>query len=326
MGNRRLGSSSLALYCLQRILQSLPSVLGVITIGFLLLNLAPGDPVTYMLGEWADKEMIDLYRSRLGLDAPLYVRYFTYVLGVLQGQLGTSLVYGRPVLQMIWERLPATLILFGAQFIVSTVLGISFGAFAAYKKNSIIDKIIIALSVSWYSIPVFWSGQILLLIFAVNLGVLPTFGMKSVVTPESPILDVLWHLILPATALALLTMALTARLTRTSMVEALNEDYILTARSKGLSTFSVVVRHALRNAMLPVVTLLGLSLGNTLSGSVLVETVFTWPGVGRLMYDAISGRDYPLVLGLFIMISSVVIIANLITDLLYAWLDPRIRY
>ena len=318
MGNRRFGSSSLLLYCLQRIFQSLPSILGVITVGFLLLNFAPGDPVSYMLGEWADKDMIALYRTRLGLDAPLYIRYFTYVSGVLQGQLGTSIIYGRPVLQMILERLPATLILFVAQFIVSSVLGISFGVFAANKKGSIIDKIIIALSVSWYSIPVFWSGQILLLIFAVNLGVLPTFGMKSIVTPESPVLDILWHLILPATALGLQSMALTARLTRTSMVEALNEDYILTARSKGLSTYRVVVRHALRNALLPVITLLGLSLGNTLSGSVLVETVFTWPGIGRLMYDAISGRDYPLVLGLFIMISSVVIIANLVTDLLYA--------
>jgi peptide/nickel transport system permease protein len=326
MGNRRFGSSSLLLYSLQRILQSLPSVFGVITIGFILLTIAPGDPVTYMLGEWADKAMIELYKSRLGLDAPIYVRYFTYVLGVLQGQLGTSLIYGRPVVQMILERLPATLILFIAQFIVSSVLGIGFGVIAANKKGSMFDKIIIALSVSWYSIPVFWSGQILLLIFAVNLGIFPTFGMKSIVTPLSPFLDILRHLILPATALGLQSMALTARLTRTSMVEALNEDYILTARSKGLSTFSVVVRHALRNALLPVITLLGLSLGNTLSGSVLVETVFTWPGIGRLMYDAISMRDYPLVLGLFIMISSVVIIANLITDLLYAWLDPRIQY
>jgi peptide/nickel transport system permease protein len=226
---------------------------------------------------------------------------------------------------MIKERLPATLILFSAQFSLATVLGITLGAWAAYKKGSIIDKIIIALSVTWYSIPVFWSGQILLLVFALNWGKFPTFGMESIVTPENVFLDVLWHLVLPAFALALLNMALVARLTRTSMVEALNEDFILTARSKGMSMFSVVVRHALRNALLPVVTLLGITLGRTISGSVLVETVFSWPGVGRLMYEAIGNRDYPLVLGLFIMISSVVIMANLFTDLLYAFLDPRVR-
>ena len=326
MGSRRMGSSSIGLYSLQRILQSLPSILGVITIGFILLNLAPGDPAAYLLGDWGDEEILALYRARMGLDAPLHVRYFTYLSGVLQGQLGRSYIYGRPVIQMIGERLPATLILFGAQFSLATVLGITMGALAAYKKGTLIDKIVIALSVSWYSIPVFWSGQILLLVFALNLDLFPTFGMKSVVPTINPTLDILWHLVLPAIALALLNMALVARLTRTSMVEALNEDYILTARSKGLSMFSVVVRHALRNAMLPVVTLLGLTLGHTVSGSVLVETVFSWPGIGRLLYDAIAMRDYPLILGLFIMISSVVILANLFTDLLYAWLDPRIRY
>lgn len=318
---------SFILYSAQRVVQALPSVLVVVTIGFLLLNLAPGDPVNYLVGDIADKGLVEMIRARLGLDQPLHVRYWTYITNVLQGQLGRSFIFGRPVSDLILSRVGPTLLLFFTQFIISTLIGVTLGALAAYKKGSVLDKAVITLSIWWYSIPVFWSGQLLLLLFAVNLRWLPSYGMRSIVAPEGgELVDLIRHLILPATTLALLNMALIARMARSSMVEALQQDYILTARAKGVSERLIVARHALRNALLPVVTILGLDLGRTLSGSVLVETVFSWPGIGRLMYDSIATRDYPVVLGLFIVTSTVVVLANLIADITYAFLDPRIRY
>jgi len=310
---------------LQRTLQALLATVAVLTIGFVLLNLAPGDPVTYILGDASDPVLAEQIRERLGLDAPLHVRYLTYVDGVLHGQLGRSYVYGRPVSDMIFSRVPATLLLFASQFLVSSVLGITLGALAAYRKGSWLDKGVIALSISWYSVPVFWSGQLLLILFALRLGWFPVFGMSSLTTDLPPAIDVLWHLALPTLTLSLLFSALIARLTRAAMVEALEEDYITTARAKGVSEFAVV-KHAARNALLPVATVLALNLGQAMAGAVLTETVYSWPGLGRLMFDAIGSRDYPLVLGLFWFISFMVILANLIADLGYAVLDPRVRY
>jgi peptide/nickel transport system permease protein len=319
---------SFALTIFQRVLQMIPSIWAVLTIGFILVNVAPGDPVSYLLDGTGDPELAAQIRSRLGLDAPLHVRYTTYLSGVLQGQLGRSYVYNRPVLRMIFERMPATLILFFTQFVLSTVLGIMAGALAAFKRNSWWDKTVITMSVVWYSIPTFWSGQLLLLFLAVRLDLFPAFGMSNIVAPEEGLthfFDLIWHLVLPSLTLALLNMALVARISRSSMVETLQADFIITARSKGLSESIVFIRHALHNALLPIVTVLGLTLGQTMSGAVMVETVFSWPGLGRLMYDSILHRDYPVTLGLFIVISVSVILANLLTDMLYVILDPRVR-
>jgi len=319
------GSKSLAAIIAQRIGQAIIAVVAVLTIGFVLLNLAPGDPVVYIMGDAGNPELAARIRERLGLDASLVVRYTTYVESVLSGQLGRSYVYGRPVFDMILSRLPATLLLFTSQFLVSSIAGITLGVLAAYRKGSWLDRTVMAVSISGYSVPVFWSGQLLILFLGLYLGWFPTFGMRSLQTDVDPILDVVWHLALPTLALALLFTALIARLTRATMVEALQEDYITTARAKGVSEFAVV-RHAARNALLPVVTILALNVGQAMSGAVLTETVFSWPGLGRLMFDGISSRDYPLVLGLFWFISLIVIAANLFADVAYALLDPRVRY
>ena len=316
-------------FTLQRILEAIPSVIAVVTLGFVLINFAPGDPAFYIIGEGGDPELIEQIRARLGLDAPLHVRYWTYISGVFQGQLGRSFVFNRPVVDIIQGRISATLILFTAQFFISTFLGVVAGAVAAYKRGSLWDKVTIAGSVLWYSIPVFWSGQLLIILLALRLDLFPPYGMRGIQAPTEGLgqtLDLFRHLFLPALTLALLNMALIARIARSSMLEALQEDYIITARSKGLSKRRVVIRHALRNALLPVVTVLGLVLGRIMSGSVLVETVFNWPGLGRLMYDSILMRDYPVVLGLFLVISVMVIVANLLTDIAYGLLDPRVRY
>jgi peptide/nickel transport system permease protein len=308
-----------------RILQALLAMFAVLIIGFVLLNLAPGDPVTYIMGDASNPELAERIRERLGLDAPLLVRFQTYLESVLSGQLGRSYVYGRPVWDMIASRVPATVLLFGSMFVISAVLGIALGTLAAYRKGTLLDKSVIVLTITWFSIPVFWSGQILLIVFAVHLGWFPVFGMSSMLPTMPAFLDVLWHLVLPATTLSLLFTPFIARLTRTSMSEALAEDYITTARAKGLGERRVF-RHAARNALLPVVTVLALYLGQMMAGAVLTETVFSWPGLGRLMFDSIGSRDYPLVLGLFLFISVIVIVSNLIADLLYAFLDPRVRY
>lgn len=308
-----------------RVFQALLAMFAVLVIGFVLLNLAPGDPVTYIMGDASNPELAERIRERLGLDAPLLVRFQTYLESVLSGQLGRSYVYGRPVVDMIASRVPATVLLFGSMFIISAVLGVALGTIAAYRKGTLLDKSVIILTITWFSIPVFWSGQILLIVFAVHLEWFPVFGMASMVPKMPAFLDVLWHLVLPAATLSLLFTPFVARLTRTSMSEALAEDYITTARAKGVSERRVF-RHAARNAMLPVVTVLALYLGQMMAGAVLTETVFSWPGLGRLMFDSISSRDYPLVLGLFLFISVIVIVTNLIADLLYAVLDPRVRY
>jgi ABC-type dipeptide/oligopeptide/nickel transport system permease component len=323
---RRSGSGkTLTRIILQRTGQALIAVAAVVTIGFVLLNLAPGDPVTYIMGDASNQELAERIRERLGLDAPFPVRYWTYVESIFHGQLGRSYVYGRPVFDMILARLPATLLLFASQFLVSSLLGFGLGALAAYRKGSWIDRGVVAISIAGYSVPVFWSGQLLILFFGLNLGWFPTFGMSSLQSDWPAPIDVLWHLALPTLTLSLLFTALIARLTRAAMVEALQEDYITTARAKGIGELAVV-RHAARNALLPVATILAINLGQAMSGAVLTETVFSWPGLGRLLFDGISSRDYPIVLGLFWFISLMVIIANLIADIAYAILDPRVRY
>ena len=321
-------SASLRVYVARRVLQTIPLLLGVIVIAFALSHLAPGDPVYIFAGEAASEEYLNMLREHLGLNRPLYEQLVIYVITVIQGDLGRSFVHGQPVLKVIWDRLPATLLLTGAATLFSFALGIVLGVISSKRPYSIADNIITAICLSGYSIPVFWFAQTLIIILSVGMGWFPVQGMVTVreeMTGIGYVFDVAHHLFLPALTLTLVRLALTTRLTRASMLEVCGQDFITTAWSKGLDENTVFYRHVLRNALLPVTTVLGLEIGTMVAGAILTETVFGWPGLGRLMYDAIVTRDYPLLMGNFVVLSVSVVILNLITDISYGVLDPRIR-
>ena len=317
-------------YLLQRLLYTVPLLLGAVTIVFVLVHLAPGNPVDYIIGEsGADKEMIARLTADMGLDRPLYIQLLRYLGQVATGNLGYSFVSSTPVLELILDRLPATLLLMASQLVFSISLGITLGVLSARRPNSLLDNTITVFSLASFAIPVFWLGQLLILGFGYYLDWLPIQGMVNLragYTGFDHVLDVARHMILPVATLTLYNLALILRLTRGSLLEVVGQEYIKVARSKGLSETTVMVKHALRNALLPVVTVIGLEFRALIAGAVLTETVFAWPGLGRLTFDAINARDYPLLMGMFIFISLLVAIGNLVTDLLYALLDPRIRY
>lgn len=317
-------------YLLQRLLYTVPLLLGAVTIVFVLVHLAPGNPVDYIIGEsGADKEMIARLTAEMGLDRPLYIQLLRYLGQVASGNLGYSFVSNTPVLELILDRLPATLLLMGSQLVFSISLGITLGVMSARRPNSLLDNTITVFSLASFAIPVFWLGQLLILGFGYYLDWLPIQGMVNLragYTGFDHVLDVARHMILPVLTLTLYNLALILRLTRGSLLEVVGQEYIKVARSKGLSENTVMTKHALRNALLPVVTVIGLEFRALIAGAVLTETVFAWPGLGRLTFDAINARDYPLLMGMFIFISLLVAIGNLVTDLLYALLDPRIRY
>ncbi|MDB5488377.1 MAG: transporter permease [Reyranella sp.] len=317
-------------YLLQRLLYTVPLLLGAVTIVFVLVHLAPGNPVDYIIGEsGADKEMIARLTAEMGLDRPLYVQLLRYLGQVATGNLGYSFASNTPVLELILDRLPATLLLMGSQLVFSISLGITLGVLSARRPNSLLDNTITVFSLASFAIPVFWLGQLLILGFGYYLDWLPIQGMVNLragYTGFDHVLDVARHMILPVLTLTLYNLALILRLTRGSLLEVVGQEYIKVARSKGLSENTVMTKHALRNALLPVVTVIGLEFRALIAGAVLTETVFAWPGLGRLTFDAINARDYPLLMGMFIFISLLVAIGNLVTDLLYALLDPRIRY
>lgn len=317
-------------YLLQRLLYTVPLLLGAVTIVFVLVHLAPGNPVDYIIGEsGADKEMIARLTADMGLDRPLYIQLLRYLGQVATGNLGYSFVSSTPVLELILDRLPATLLLMASQLVFSISLGITLGVLSARHPNSLLDNTITVFSLASFAIPVFWLGQLLILGFGYYLDWLPIQGMVNLragYTGFDHVLDVGRHMILPVATLTLYNLALILRLTRGSLLEVVGQEYIKVARSKGLSENTVMVKHALRNALLPVVTVIGLEFRALIAGAVLTETVFAWPGLGRLTFDAINARDYPLLMGMFIFISLLVAIGNLVTDLLYALLDPRIRY
>lgn len=317
-------------YLLQRLLYTVPLLLGAVTIVFVLVHLAPGNPVDYIIGEsGADKEMIARLTAEMGLDRPLYIQLLRYLGQVASGNLGYSFVSNTPVLELILDRLPATLLLMGSQLVFSISLGITLGVLSARRPNSLLDNTITVFSLASFAIPVFWLGQLLILGFGYYLDWLPIQGMVNLragYTGFDHVLDVARHMILPVLTLTLYNLALILRLTRGSLLEVVGQEYIKVARSKGLSENTVMTKHALRNALLPVVTVIGLEFRALIAGAVLTETVFAWPGLGRLTFDAINARDYPLLMGMFIFISLLVAIGNLVTDLLYALLDPRIRY
>lgn len=318
-----------ARYILLRLLQAIPLVVGVIVINFILIHAAPGDPVRMMVGESAvSEEYLEQMRHELGLDRPFYVQLGSYLIQVARGNLGRSYVYRQPVLDLILSRVPATLLLMGTAYTLSSLIGVLVGTIASRRAGSLTDNAAMVLALIGYSTPPFWTGLIAIIILSLGLGWFPSGGMVNVRSTASGFarwLDILHHLALPALALTFFYLALVTRLTRASMLEVLHRDFITFARAKGLSDSRVSYRHALPNALLPVITVIGLQFGFLLSGAVLTETVFAWPGLGRLMIEAVGRRDSPILLGMFIVTSVLVVLANLITDLVYVVINPRIR-
>ena len=319
--------SPLLVFIIRRLIQYIPMILVVIIVTFLLVRLAPGDPTYILVGEVGDESFVRAARERLGLDKPLYEQFIIYISNVFRGDLGYSYLRSESVAKLIVERIPATLLLVLTAMFISALIGILVGTIAAAKRG-VVDLTLSTLSIIGISIPYFWLGQIILIVFAVWLGVFPLGGMVSVGYEYQGLqyfIDVVYHLTLPAMTLAIFNIAFTTKITRGSVLEALTQDYILTARAKGIPESRVVFRHALRNALIPVVTYTGFNTGVLLVGAILTETVFAWPGMGSLLYDSIRLRDYPVVLGIFIYGSIIVILANLVVDILYGILDPRIR-
>jgi len=312
-------------YVVRRLLLLVPVLLGVSVIIFMVLHLAPGDPAEIMLGSQATQADLNRLRAELGLTEPLYVQYIHWLGLVARGDLGRSIWMKRPVLTEVLGRFKATLVLTGAALVLSTAGGLALGILSAVRPNSLLDRLSAVASLFGASMPVFWLGIVLMVIFALWLGWLPASGMFAPYG-GGDLRDLLAHLALPAVTLAAASVTIIARLTRSTMLETLGQDYIRTARAKGVVERAVVLRHGLKNALIPIVTVVGVQAGYLLGGAVLTETVFAWPGVGTLMVQGILARDFPLVQGCVLVVALSFVVINLIVDLLYAWLDPRIRY
>lgn len=302
-------------YVLKKLIMMIPILIGATIVVFLMLHLAPGDPVHLIVGPNVTPEVYDqIYRS-LGLDQPMLVQYFKFLGNVLQGNLGNSILQRRPVLEIIWQRLPVTLELSIAALVISFAIAIPAGVLAAVKRNTLTDYTCMTGALIGMSMPTFWFGLLLLYFFAYKGGFFPVSGYGT------------WkHLVLPAFAMGLTDAAVTARMARSSMLEVIRQDYIRTARSKGLAEKVVVYQHALKNALIPIITLLGLRIGWIMGGSVILEKVFARPGLGSLMVDAIFARDYPIVQGSLLVLTTFIIFGNILADILYAVVDPRIKY
>jgi peptide/nickel transport system permease protein len=318
----------MSLYLFRRLLQVPLMLLGIVVFTFFLIHAAPGDPVVALAGEYGNQAYYDQMRAKFGLDRPLPEQLVTYLAAVARGDLGYSYSQGQPVMRIIMARVPTTLLLMLTAFAISTTAGIGLGLLAARRPHSVVDASVTAISLIGHAIPVFWLAQMLIFALAVQLGWFPVHGLVSPrarFTGWRLALDMAHHLVLPATALAVHHLAIISRLTRAGVLEALAQPYALAARAKGLTGRRVVLRHALRNALLPIVTVLGGQVGFMFAGAVLTESVFAWPGLGRLLLEATYARDYPILLGMFMLISAAVLLANLVTDLVYAGLDPRIH-
>lgn len=332
-------------YVLRRLLGLVPVLFGITLLVFLFLQLIPGDPAQAILGERGTPEQLAALREKLGLNRPLYVQYLAFVKSVLTGDLGTSTVSTIPVAEELKRRWPATFELALAATLVAVALGIPVGILAAVRKNSLLDTLSMSLSLVGVSMPVFWLGLLLVYLFAVNLHWLPTGGRLSTdlaidfrpltgflvldgllsVRPQV-LWDALRHLLLPALTLGTIPLAILTRITRSAMLEVLSQDYVRTARAKGLSERQVILKHALKNALLPVVTIVGLQFGTLLGGAILTETIFSWPGIGSYIYEGILNRDYPVVQAGVLVVALAFVLVNLLVDLSYALLDPRIQY
>ena len=315
---------------LTRLLQAVGLVLAVIVLNFMLVHLAPGDPVETIAGASGgmSPELMAQLRTQYGLDRPFLVQLGVYLGKILSGDFGYSYFFNLPVTALIIDRIPATLLLVLSSVLTAFVVGTALGVLSSRRPNGLLSQSITVLSLIGFAAPVFWTGIMLVILFAAVLPILPVAGMRSVDTSGGgwrDVVDVLWHLVLPTLTLALVYLAQYSRLARSSMLDVLGSDFIRTARAKGLPDRVVLYKHALRNAVLPVVTVLGLQFGNVLAGAILVETVFNWPGLGRLAFESVLRRDYPTILGVLVFSSIVVIVMNLLTDLAYRLIDPRIK-
>lgn len=330
-------------YIAKRLLDLLPVLLGITLLVFLFLQLIPGNPAVVLLGPRATPDQIAALQEQLGLNQPLPLQYLAFLGKLLRFDLGRSIISGIPITQEIARRWTATFELSVAAMIVAMLLGIPAGIVAAVRKNGWLDNIAMSASLLGVSMPVYWLGLLLIYLFAVNLGWLPPSGRIGISTNLQPITgfyvldallqfdfaalrDVLAHLILPAVTVGTIPLAIIARITRSAMLEVLSQDYIRTARAKGVLERWVVMKHALKNALLPVVTIIGLQFGTLLSGAILTETIFSWPGIGSWIYEGILARDYPVVQGGVVFVAIVFVLINLLVDLSYAFLDPRIQY
>jgi len=305
----------LAAYVLRRLAFALPTLLGVTVVVFALIRLVPGDPARLVLGLQASEEEVQRLRVQLGLDQPLPVQYARFLVRLVQGDLGRSVVTGEPVAREIAARLPATVQLAVASTLVATAGGVAAGVVSATRQYSWLDYLVMTVTLAGISLPVFWLGLMLMLLFSVHLRWLPAGGYGTPV-----------HLILPTVTLAAFSVAIIARMTRSSLLEVLHQDYVRTAWAKGLGARAVILHHALKNALIPVITVIGLQFGSLLGGAILTETVFAWPGMGRLLVGAIVARDYPVVQGAVLLFAALFTLVNLAVDVLYAYVDPRIHY
>ena len=311
----RYGNHGMMVYILRRLLWVVPVILGVSTLVFFFIHLIPGDPVELMLGESAEPADKEALREELGLNKPILYQYAHFLGGLFRGDLGRSLHTHKPVVETLLSRFPATLELTITALCVAVLIAIPVGVVAATRQYSFIDNSSMFLALFGVSMPNFWLGPMLIILFSINLGWLPVSGKGG------------WeHLVLPAITLGMAMAAILTRMTRSSVLEVIHEDYIRTARAKGLRESRVIFKHALRNALIPVITLLGLQFGALLSGAVITETIFAWPGIGRLTIEAINKRDYPLVQGCVLTISLSYVLVNLLVDLVYSLVDPRIKY
>ncbi|MDR7549303.1 MAG: ABC transporter permease [Armatimonadota bacterium] len=302
-------------YIAKRLLLTVPVIFGVAFVVFAMVRIVPGDPAQIIAGETATKEFVEAIRKDLGLDRPLMEQFVTFMASLVRGDLGRSIRSKAPVSEELWARIPNTVRLTVAGLVVAVSVGVTAGVVSAIRPYSVVDSAVMLVALLGLSMPVFWSGLMLILIFAVRLGWLPAVGTET-----------LAHLVLPAITVGMATAAIIARMTRSSMLEVLRSDYIRTARAKGLAEPVVVTRHALRNALIPVITVVGLQTGTLLSGAVLTESVFAWPGIGRLLVEGILARDYPIVQAAVLVVALAFVLVNLAIDVLYAAVDPRIHY
>ena len=306
-------------YILKRLLMLIPVILGVTFIVFFILNLSPGDPAAMILGEQATAEAIEMKREELGLNDPILVRYFNYMKDLLHGDMGVSYRNSISVWEQVIDRFPNTVVLAIAGILVALLIGIPLGILSAKKQNTIIDNISMVLSLIGVSMPNFWFGLLVVMLFSLKLGWLPSQGMGEGFVP------LLLSLILPALTLGTGSAGSIARMTRSSMLEVIRQDYISTARAKGVDERTVTFQHMLRNALIPIITAVGLQFGGLLGGAMLTETVFSWPGLGRLMVENIKSKDIPMVLGCVVFLATMFTIVNLLVDIVYAFVDPRIK-
>jgi peptide/nickel transport system permease protein len=330
-------------YTLKRLFSLIPVLLGLSLIVFFMIRAIPGNPAQIILGQLATKEAVEELTKQLGLDQPWYLQYFTYLGGLFTGDLGESLRTKTEISQEIWPYLAATIELTFVAMLIAVFIGVNAGIISAWYQNSWFDYVAMVLALIGVSMPIFWLGLMEQWAFAIKLDWLPTSGREEVRNPITAITniymidtllqgrmdqfwDVIRHLILPAFALATIPMAIIARITRSTMLEVMRSDFVRTARAKGLRMFWVVYKHSLKNAIIPVLTIIGLQMGLLLGGAILTETIFSWPGIGRYIYEAINYRDYPVIQSGILVIAFIFVMINLIVDLLYAAIDPRIKY